>query len=88
MPLGMVREHEFPATKRDNSCKTEQNIFFIYTRVFTGIRGYKTIYTRQHNKASQAIQSLHTVQFFLLISLLDGYSFANVHVKGIVAFKH
>ena len=23
-----------------------------------------------------------------MISLLDGYSFANVHVKGIVAFKH
>ena len=40
------------------------------------------------NKASQAIQSPRTVLFFLLISLLDGYSFANVHVKGIVAFKH
>ena len=40
------------------------------------------------NKASQAIQSPRTVPFFLLISLLDGYSFANVHVKGIVAFKH
>ena len=36
------------------------------------------------NKASQAIQSHRTVSFFLLISLLDGYSFANVHVKGIV----
>ena len=37
------------------------------------------------NKASQAIQSTRTV--LLLISLLAGYSFANVHVKGIVAFK-
>ena len=36
------------------------------------------------NKASQAIQSPRTVLFFLLISLLDVYSFANVHVKGIV----
>ena len=40
------------------------------------------------NKASQAIQSPHTVPFFLLVSLLDGYSFPNVLVKGIVAFKH
>ena len=28
------------------------------------------------------------VPFFLLVSLLDGYSFPNVLVKGIVAFKH
>ena len=40
------------------------------------------------NKASQAIRSPRTVPFFLLISLLDGYSFANVDIKGIVAFKH
>ena len=40
------------------------------------------------NKASQAIQSPRTVSFFLLVSLLDGYSFPNVLVKGIVAFKH
>ena len=40
------------------------------------------------NKASQAIQSPRTVPFFLLVSLLDGYSFANVLVKNIVAFKH
>ena len=40
------------------------------------------------NKASQAIQSPRTVPFFLLVSLLDGYSFPNVLVKGIVAFKH
>ena len=40
------------------------------------------------NKASQAIQSTRTVPFFLLVSLLDGYTFANVLVKGIVAFKH
>ena len=40
------------------------------------------------NKSSQAIQSPRTLLFFLLISLLDEYSLANVHVKGIVAFKH
>ena len=40
------------------------------------------------NKASQAIQSPRTVPFFLLVSLLDGYSFPNVLVKGTVAFKH
>ena len=40
------------------------------------------------NKASQAIQSPRTVPFFFLASLLDGYSFPNVLVKGIVAFKH
>ena len=40
------------------------------------------------NKASQAIQSPRNVPFFLLVSLLDGYSFPNVLVKGIVAFKH
>ena len=40
------------------------------------------------NKGSQAIQSPRTVPFFLLVSLLDGYSFPNVLVKGIVAFKH
>ena len=42
----------------------------------------------KYNKASQAIQSPRTVPFFLLVSLLDGYSFPNVLVKGIVAFKH
>ena len=40
------------------------------------------------NKASQAIQSPRTLPFFLLVSFLDGYSFPNVLVKGIVAFKH
>ena len=40
------------------------------------------------NKASQAIQSPRTVPFFLLVSLLDGYSSPNVLDKGIVAFKH
>ena len=40
------------------------------------------------NKVSQAIQSPRTVPFFLLVSLLDGISFPNVLVKGIVAFKH
>ena len=44
--------------------------------------------TFTRNKASQAIQSPRTVPFFLLVSLLDGYSFPNVLVKGIVAFKH
>ena len=48
------------------------------------ISGYNTNF----NKASQAIQSPRTVPFFLLVSLLDGYSFPNVLVKGIVAFKH
>ena len=43
---------------------------------------------KKNNKASQAIQSPRTVPFFLLVSLLDGYSFPNVLVKGIVAFKH
>ena len=41
-----------------------------------------------YNKASQAIQSPRTVPFFLLVSLLDGYSFPNVIVKGVIAFKH
>ena len=40
------------------------------------------------NKALQAIQSPRTVPFFLVVSLLDGYSFPNVLVKGIVEFKH
>ena len=44
--------------------------------------------TQTINKASQAIQSPRTVPFFLLVSLLDGDSFPNVLVKGIVAFKH
>ena len=49
----------------------------------------KHTHTHTHkNKVSQAIQSPHTEPFFLLISLLDGYLFANVHVKGIIEFKH
>ena len=44
--------------------------------------------TLKENKASQAIQSPRTVPFFLLVSLLDGYSFPNVLVKGIVASEH
>ena len=40
-----------------------------------------------NNKASQAIQSPRTVPFFLMVSLLGGYSLPNVLVKGIVAFK-
>ena len=46
------------------------------------------LWRNMDNKASQAIQSPRTVPFFLLVSLLDGYSFPNVLVKGIVAFKH
>ena len=42
---------------------------------------------RFYNKASQAIQSPRTVPFFLLIPLLGGFSFANVHVNGIVALN-
>ena len=49
---------------------------------------YNLITNHIQNKASQAIQSPRTVPFFLLVSLLDGYSFPNVLVKGIVAFKH
>ena len=49
--------------------------------------GYTSSFCRI-NKASQAIQSPRTVPFFLLVSLLDGYSFPNILVKGIVAFKH
>ena len=56
---------------------------FSTTRVKEGVFG-----TLRANKASQAIQSPRTVPFFLLVSLLDGYSFPNVLVKGIVAFKH
>ena len=51
---------------------------------FTVFLGDETII----NKASQAIQSPRTEPFFLLVSLLDGYSFPNVLVKGIVAFEH
>ena len=39
------------------------------------------------NKASQAIQSPHTGQFFSILSL-DGYSCTNVCFIGIVEFKH
>ena len=48
----------------------------------------KTKTKKNYNKASQAIQSPRTVPFFLLVSLLDGYSFPNVLVKGTVAFEH
>ena len=47
-----------------------------------------SIHSHKKNKASQAIQSPRTVLLFLLMSLLDVYSLANVHVKVIVAFKH
>ena len=61
-----------------------QNVYRIAIRVFENI--IKEILML--NKASQAIQSPRTVPFFLLVSLLDGYSFPNVLVKGIVAFEH
>ena len=38
--------------------------------------------------ANKQVQSPRTVPFFLLVSLLDGYSFTNVLVKGIVAFEY
>ena len=40
------------------------------------------------NKASQAILFPLTGTFFLLMSSLDGYLFANVHVNGFMEFKH
>ena len=63
----------FLISHRDSSDEGEQHMF---------------LYRINKNKASQAIQSPRTVPFFLLVSLLDGYSFPNVLVKGIVAFKH
>ena len=58
--------------------------------LFSGSRERRPYFfeNQNKNKASQAIQSPRTVPFFLLVSLLDGYTFANVLVKGIVAFKH
>ena len=60
--------------------------------LFVGLQCFRARAIHQYrlhfNKASQAIQSPRTVSFFLLVSLLDGYSFPNVLVKGIVAFKH
>ena len=66
--------------------------------LLSDIVAFVVVYTFKHkyllnqidnlNKASQAIQSPRTVPFFLLVSLLDGYPFPNVLVKGIVAFKH
>ena len=65
-------------------------MIFIILRLFHNeIRGsILKNYTIDFNKVSQAIQSPRTVPFFLLVSLLDGYSFPNVLVKGIVEFKH
>ena len=53
----------------------------------SGVSNHRAIIALK-NKESQAIQSPRTVPFFLLVSLLDGYSFPNVLVKGIVTFKH
>ena len=61
-------------------------MFYLFSRSYKG--SYKNESKAKENKASQAIQSPRTVPFFLLFSLLNGYSFANVHVKGSVAFKH
>ena len=43
---------------------------------------------RKKGIASDTIPSHRTVLLIDLIAAMDGYSFANVHVKGIVAFKH
>ena len=56
-------------------------------KTFFKSTGNEILNARIVYKASQAIQSPRTLLFFLLISLLNGYSFANVHVKGIVAFN-
>ena len=60
----------------------------VFFAAFPPLHIFITEGCKESNKASQAIRSPRTVLFFLLISLLDGYSFANVHVKGIVTFKH
>ena len=60
--------------------------FFLFVFFFVFLFFLRKKY--KYNKASQAIQSPRTVPLFLLVSLLDGYSFPNVLVKGIVAFKH
>ena len=62
-------------------------LIFEVLRLLSAVFG-TAIAVQDINKASQAIQSPRTVPFFLLVSLLDGYSFPNVLVKGIVAFKH
>ena len=56
--------------------------------MYAYVKFHHTVLQTRSNKASQAIQSPRTVPFFLLVSLLDGYSFPNVLVKGIVAFEH
>ena len=73
-----------------NSYSVKSNIELRCTGIlpcFVDFLGVFYIFTKE-NKASQAIQSPRTVPFFLLVSLLDGYSFPNVLVKGIVALKH
>ena len=64
--------------------KSSRSICRLMQMLFTEVERRITM----NNKASQAIQSPRTVPFFLLVSLLDGYSFPNVLVKGIVAFEH
>ena len=56
-----------------------------YIRIDKVIRNARYFKT---NKASQAIQFPPTGPFFLLILSLDGYLFANVHVKDIIELKH
>ena len=77
--------YKFLTTFEENETTTKLSKLLNFG--LTVIKNYVKYYEKV-NKASQAIQSPRTVPVFLPISLLDGYSFANVHVKGIVAFKH
>ena len=77
--------YKFLTTFEENETTTKLSKLLNFG--LTAIKNYVKYYEKV-NKASQAIQFPRTVPFFLPISLLDGYSFANVHVKGIVAFKH
>ena len=82
----------FPGSRHSQSVLklrtgSKKKIFFC-SKFKVNYRTIKKVLSLKRNKASQAIQSPRTVPFFLLVSLLDGYSFPNVLVKGTVAFKH
>ena len=72
----------------DNDLIIQKLLFTKDFGIYDFLKNYDTFGHKIIYKASQAIQSPRTVPFFLLVSLLDGYSFPNVLVKGIVAFKH